>query len=126
MGIPTIASGSVLAAQSDGNFGRAQPSPTGGTVVAQTPAPAMAAIQAPASERVSQAVKQVNDAFAKNAQSLSVSFVKDTATGIDVVELTDTSTNKVISQFPPKAIIAMAESLDQFQATKGQLLNASA
>jgi len=84
------------------------------------------ATQAPSPERVAQAVKQVNDTFTQNGQSLYASIERDKATGISVVKFMDKNTNEEIGQYPPKAIIAMAESIDQYQEGKGRLIHVSA
>jgi len=82
--------------------------------------------QAPSSEQVAQAVKQVNDAFAQNGQNLYAAIEKDKATGIDVVKVLDKNTEEVISQFPSKAIIGLAEAISESLAKKGQMINISA
>jgi uncharacterized FlaG/YvyC family protein len=79
--------------------------------------------QGPSSEHVARAVGQVNDAFTQRDQNLSASIVRDKATGITVVQVTEKSTNQVVSQFPSKAIVALAEALTQSQNTKGSMLN---
>lgn len=68
----------------------------------------------------------MNDAFAQKGQNLSASIERDKATGISVVKFQDTVTKEVISQYPSKAIIAMADAFDQSQAAKGRLVNVSA
>ena len=79
--------------------------------------------QAPSSERVEQAIKQVNETFVQKGQNLYAAIERDKSTGINVVKVLDKSTNEVISQFPSKEIIAIAEAIDQSQEDKGQLIN---
>jgi len=94
----------------------AKPAATGANVIAQSPSP----------ERVAQAVKQINDDFVQKGQNLYASIERDKATGINVIKFQDSITKELISQYPSKAIIAMAEALGQSNAAKGQLLNVSA
>ena len=94
--------------------------------VAQKTAAADVAPQAPSPERVEQAVQQVNDAFSQKGQNLYAAIERDKETGINVVKVLDKNTEEVISQFPSKEIIAIAEAIDQSQEDKGQLLNVRA
>lgn len=68
----------------------------------------------------------MNDDFIQKGQNLYALYEKDKATGINVVKVLDKNTQEVISQFPPKEMIAIAEGIDQFQAAKGRLLHISA
>lgn len=81
---------------------------------------------APSQERVSQAVSQVNEAFIQRGQNLYAAMEKDKASGLNVVKVMDKSTREVISQFPTKAIVALAEAITQSQEGKGQLLRVNA
>ena len=80
----------------------------------------------PSSERVSQAVNQVNEAFTQKGQNLYASIERDKETGIPVVKVLDKHTNEVISQFPSKEIIAIAQAISQSQDEKGKLIHVSA
>lgn len=91
----------------------AQKSTAGTTQVSQQPSPA----------HINQAIKQVNDAFAQNGKNLSASLAKDKATGLVVVKVTDNNTNEVVTQFPSKAIIAVAAAMTQSLNSKGNMLN---
>ena len=122
--IPSVASNSVPAATSAGARKTAQTAPP--DLAPQKPAVAEATAKVPTPERVDKAVKQVNDAFAKNEQNLHVYIEYDKTTGIAVVKIQDKNTREVISQFPPKAIIAMAEAIDQSLEKKGQMMDISA
>ena len=82
-----------------------------------------ATVQPVSSAHVAQAVNQVNSAFNQRGQDLSASLVRDKATGITVVQVTEKSTNQVISQFPSKAIVALAEALVQSHSAKGNMVN---
>ena len=79
--------------------------------------------QSVSSAHVAQAVNQVNSAFNQRGQDLSASLVRDKASGITVVQVTEKSTNQVISQFPSKAIVALAEALVQSHSAKGNMVN---
>ena len=81
---------------------------------------------APSPERIAQAVQQVNDTFAKNGQNLYATFEKDKATGINVVKILDKNTKEEVSQYPSKAIIAIAEAISQSNEGKVQLIHISA
>jgi uncharacterized FlaG/YvyC family protein len=80
----------------------------------------------PSTEQVAQAVKQVNDAFAQKGQNLYSSVEKDKISGIDVVQIMDSTTHEVVAQYPSKAIVAMADAVAQPKGGSGQLLNVSA
>lgn len=125
MTISLIASRSVASAQSDSVRFVVQTPPSASSSVAQksTGAEPDVAVQAASPERVEQAVKQVNETFTQKGQNLYAAIERDKSTGINVVKVLDKSTNEVISQFPSKEIIAIAEAIDQSQEDKGQLIN---
>lgn len=126
MTISLVASRSVASAQSDSiRFVVQAPSVTT-SPAAQKSAATDVVTQIPSSERVEQAVKQVNDAFTQKGQNLYASIERDKATGIPVVKVLDKNTDEVISQFPSKEIIAIAEAISQSQEEKGQLIHVSA
>lgn len=126
MDTSSVGSRSVATAPG-GGAGAGQSAPTAPSSVApQTVAAAIVATQVPTPGRIAQAVKQVNDDFIQKGQNLYALYEKDKATGINVVKVLDKNTQEVISQFPPKEIIAIAEGIDQFQAAKGRLLHVSA
>lgn len=79
-----------------------------------------------APELVAKAVEQVNEAFAEKGKNLHALIERDEATGISVVKVLDKSTEEVISQFPSKEVLAVAEAIRQYQEEKGQLLDVSA
>lgn len=131
MAISSVTSASIATIQSDGM--RSYTPPPAATVGAPSAAVAAAAVaqnvaaQAnPSPEHVAQAVKQVNDAFSQRGQDLYASIERDKDTGINVVKVLDKKTNEIISQFPSKEIIAIAESIDSAQEDRGQLLNVKA
>lgn len=124
MTISSIASGSNAAAQSDSTRTLVQAAP-----VPEAPKPgagASASTQAPSPEHLAQAIKQVNNTFTQKGQNLYASIGVDKATGISVVKIQDNNTQEVISQYPSKEIIAMAEALGQQQEARGRLLHVSA
>lgn len=125
MSISFIATRSAATTQSD-SIRFVVPAPAAPpSSVAQRPAEAESNTQAPSPERVDQAIKQVNETFNQKGQNLYASIERDKSTGIPVVKVLDKSTNEVISQFPSKEIIAIAEAIDQSQEDKGQLINVS-
>lgn len=79
-----------------------------------------------APELVAKAVEQVNEAFSEKGKNLHALIERDEATGISVVKVLDKSTEEVISQFPSKEVLAIAEAIRQYQEEKGQLLDVSA
>ncbi|MDP2804348.1 MAG: flagellar protein FlaG [Gallionellaceae bacterium] len=130
MNISSIASRSFTVASGDGAWSQSQ-------AIIATPsfvAPKLqlaqegSAIQAanPSPERVEQAVKQVNEAFNQKGQNLYAAIERDKTTGIHVVKVLDKHTDEVISQFPSKEILAIAEAIDQSLEDRGQLLNVRA
>jgi flagellar protein FlaG len=76
-------------------------------------------------EKISAAIKQVNEVLAAKGQNLYAALETDKATGINVVKFLDKNTKEVISQFPSKEILAIAEVLGKSQEDKGQLLYVS-
>ena len=104
----------------------------GGSVVPSFPDQKIATVAAdvatpaPSPERVTQAVKKVNDAFSQNGQNLYASIEKDKATGITVIKVYDNNTKEEISQYPSKAIVAIADSINQSAGGKVQLMQTSA
>lgn len=81
-------------------------------------------LSSPTPDRVAQAIKQMNDAFAQKGQYLYAAFEKDKIAGIDIVKIMDKKTNEVIRQLPPKEIVAFAQALELPQGWRGQLLQA--
>lgn len=99
--------------------GSAEKSPAAETTLAVM---AVAETQPPSSERIAQAVKQVNEAFTQNWQNLQAWVERDDVTNINVIKLQDKDTKAVISQYPTETVIAMAEAISQSLDGKGQLL----
>ena len=128
MNISSISSKSAPPPQSEGTRDFAPPAPVVSGLEAPVAAPAMEGVVSknPSAAQVSQAVKQVNDAFAQKGQNLYASLEKDKETGIHVVKLLDKNTKEVVSQYPSKEIVAIAAAITQYQESKGQLLNISA
>jgi uncharacterized FlaG/YvyC family protein len=89
-------------------------------------AAASPAIPSPA--QITQAVKQINDAFAQGGQNVYATFEYDKAVGMEVIKFTDSNTNQVISQVPSKAVLAIAQTLQNSQGSGslGQLINTQA
>lgn len=84
--------------------------------------PSDTADQAPSEKHITQAVKQLNEAFLQKGQSLYASFEKDKITGMDIVKIVDKQSKEVIRQLPPKAAVAFAQSLELPKGWQGQLL----
>jgi len=119
--ISSVTSGSVASVPGGSARGTGQAAPTtsAGAGVSVT-------TKTPSTEQVAQAVKQVNDAFAQKGQNLYSSVEKDKISGIDVVQIMDSTTHEVVAQYPSKAIVAMADAVAQPKGGSGQLLNVSA
>lgn len=131
MAISSLTSASTVPAQSDGMRSFTPPPPAtveASSAVAATATPVTQSVsaQAPSPEHVAQAVQQVNEAFNQRGQDLYASLERDKDTGINVVKVLDKKTNEIISQFPSKEIIAIAQSIDSAQEDRGQLLNVKA
>jgi len=127
MDISSVASRSVAAASGGdtGVHGQAAPA-TPSSSAPKAVAEVNVATQAMSPERVAKAVKQLNEAFIQKGQNVYALYEKDEATGISVVKVLDKNTQEVISQFPPKEIIAIAEAIDLDQEAKGRLIHTSA
>lgn len=76
-------------------------------------------------KQLAQAVNQVNESFSKNGQNLYAALEQDKKSGVDVVKVFDKTSKEVISQFPVKEIVAMAQAMSQSQ-TKGQMVHVRA
>lgn len=132
MSISSVATRSLTVVSGDGGWNLSQTviSPGGSTapkVDAERVANDIVAQAAPpSSERVEQAVQQVNEAFNQKGQNLYAAIERDKATGINVVKVLDKHTDEVISQFPSKKILAIAEAIDQSLEDRGQLVNTRA
>ena len=109
-----------------GSSGSVQPSPALASPGTTKKASSITAdpLSSPAPDRVAQAIKQMNDAFAQRGQDLYAAFEKDKIAGIDIVKIMDKKTNEVIRQLPPKEIVAFAQALELPQGWRGQLLQA--
>ena len=82
----------------------------------------------PSSAQITQAINQINDAFAQGGQNVYASFEYDKAVGMEVIKFTDSNTNQTISQVPSKASLAIAQNLQSSQGSGsvGQLINTQA
>ena len=86
-------------------------------------APTSAApVREPSLEQLKQAVDNINSALQPTENNLQFSI--DPGTQRAVVKVTDTKTGDVIRQIPSKEILAIAESIDNFN--KGLLLSQKA
>lgn len=99
----------------------ATPSPSASSAPTKA-AGADAAPQVFSPEQVAQAINQVNNDFVQKGQGLYASFERNKTTGIDVVKIVDKNTQEVITQLPPKEIVAIAEEIERNQEGKGHLV----
>jgi len=81
---------------------------------------AVAPRETPSSNRVAQAVKQVNDAFIQKGLNLYASFEKDKISGVDIVKIMEKKSNEVIRQLPPEEVVIFAQSLELPAGWRGQ------
>ena len=72
-------------------------------------------------QQLEEAVKSVSD-FVKTANN-SLEFSVDKETGVDIVKVIDSDTQKVIRQIPTEEIVAIAKALDNL---KGLLIHQKA
>jgi flagellar protein FlaG len=86
------------------------------------------AIPPPSAEQLKSAVDSINKALQQSNQNLV--FSVDPSTKTPVVKMTDAETGKVISQYPSEAVLAIAQSIDQYlsehQLKQGLLLKQKA
>ncbi len=91
-------------------------------------APTKSVPQPPSAEQLKSAVDSINKAMKQSNQNLE--FSVDPTTKTPVVKMMDTETGKVISQFPSEAVLAIAQSIDQYlsdhQLQQGLLLQQKA
>lgn len=78
----------------------------------QTTATQASATQAPSSEQLKHAVNTINKVLQQSNQNLVFSVDPNTKT--PVVKMMDSETGKVISQYPSEAVLAIAQSIDQY------------
>ncbi|MDY7578327.1 flagellar protein FlaG [Herbaspirillum sp. RTI4] len=89
--------------------------------IVSTGAPTNANAAKPTASQIADAVSKLND-FAANAAS-DLNFSTDKDTGLTIVKVVDTATNKVIRQIPSEEAVSIAKSMDKLQ---GLLINHSA
>jgi flagellar protein FlaG len=84
--------------------------------------------QQPSPEQLKNAVASINQAMRLSNRSLE--FSVDPNTKAPVVKLTDTETGALISQYPSKEVLAIAQSIDEYlsqhQTQPGLLLKQKA
>lgn len=78
--------------------------------------------QAPSQQQVQQALERINRALQASSSNLEFSF--DQGSNRTIVRVVDTESGELIRQIPSEAMLAIAESIDQFQ--KGLLLRQEA
>jgi flagellar protein FlaG len=94
--------------------------PAAGTQQAVQPADAHAA--QPTNAQIQSAVDKANQAMQQANTGVEFSIDKDTKRSL--IKVVDTKTGETIKQFPSKEMIAISQSIDQFQ--KGLLLRQKA
>lgn len=75
----------------------------------------------PSSAQLTSAVNGLNQVMQQS--NISLSFSVDTTTKIPVVNVTDSADGSVVAQFPSKATLAIAQSIEQLQQRQGLLFN---
>lgn len=80
--------------------------------------------QQPSPAQLKNAVDSLNEAMRQSNSSLKFSL--DPGTKEAVVQMVDTGTGQLISQYPSKQVLAIAQAIDQFQQRQGLLLNQKA
>lgn len=75
-------------------------------------ATAQATTTQPSSEQLKNAVDSINKALQQSNQNLV--FSVDPSTKTPVVKMMDAETGKVITQYPSEAVLAIAQSIDQY------------
>ena len=103
--------------------------PQGGRISTEAPkvfveAQSNDTVQHVSPEQLSAAVQGLNQTLQQSHQSLQFSVDSNTKTA--VVSLTDSETGQVILQFPSKAALSIAQSIEQFQQRQGLLFNQKA
>lgn len=114
----------VATTASDGaaSTARAVPSAAGKPAAPPT---AASGSGSPSSDQISQAIGKANDAFAQKNQSLYASIETDKSTGIGIVKIMDKDSQQTVTQYPSKAIVEIAQSL-QSNSPVGHLIHAKA
>ncbi|BCK86750.1 hypothetical protein MIZ01_0516 [Sideroxyarcus emersonii] len=87
----------------------------GPAVAVPQTAAAASVTQPPSAEQLNNAINKINSAMQQSNQSLE--FAVDPGTKTPVVKMMDTTTGKVVSQFPSEAVLGIAESIDQYLNT---------
>lgn len=90
----------------------------GPKVVATTPE--QITPQQPSPQQLNNAVAAINQAMRQSNQNLE--FSMDSSTKRLVVRMVDTATGDVIRQIPSKEVLAIAQSIDEFQQFQQGLL----
>lgn len=75
----------------------------------------------PSPAQLTSAVNGLNQVMQQS--NISLSFSVDTTTKIPVVNVTDSADGSVVAQFPSKATLAIAQSIEQLQQRQGLLFN---
>ncbi len=78
-----------------------------------TPPTSGETVGVPSPAQLSAAVDSINQAMQQAQQSLE--FSVDSATKATVVTMKDTSTGQVVGQYPSKAVLAIAQAVEQQQ-----------
>lgn len=74
-------------------------------------------------QQVERAVTQANEALSQRGSELYAAFERDKDTGISIIRIVDKRTNETVVQMPPQAMVAFAQTLQETQNARGQLLS---
>ena len=116
MTVSSITARSITVDSSNHSAGKATPTSTSGLATPETTA---SAAKASSPDRISQAISRVNDYFVQKEQNLFAFIEKDGTSGVKVVKIIEKGTERIVSQFPSKAIVAIAEMIDR--STEGTI-----
>ena len=121
-----LATGSTQSAPSSGSFVTPVTNttvPTNNSQANAVPAspvpPSTALSQNPSASQITHAVKQMNDSFSQKGQNIYATIGIDKATGVEVVKIVDRDTNETVVQYPSKAALAAAASIQHPQGPAG-------
>jgi flagellar protein FlaG len=78
--------------------------------------------QQPSPAKLQNEVSKINNALQQANKNLELSISVDKSTNKQIVKLTDKSTGDTILQYPSEAVIAIAQSIDEFQQSQQGLL----
>ena len=102
----------------------APPAASGNSSPASSNVPQVSQSQNASPAQLLGAINSLNNVM--QGSNVSLSFSLDSSTDTPVVNVTDTETGKKITQFPSKAMLAIAAAIDASQKRLGVLFNQKA